>query len=510
MKLDNLINTANIRKWGALVPVFAAVLFLSLFFFVFPQWTEVIELDHDEGYNSIKALLVEQGHEFGTEIWSDQPPFFSYLLLFVYKIFGFDIVHARTLTLVFVSGLLFALYDILRRQYGHTAAVAGLLLFASTYRFTKYSVAVMIGFPSLSAAMLSVWALTIWQQSFKTRFAILSGALLGVSLSIKLFTISLVPIGVGFILLALRGQPKPKSEIRALVCQSTLWLFAVVAVFSLCSLPAIVNGSLFSLFAPHAKAALRDHTEGKRLVVFSKLHFPLYTTALLGAFASIRERGVTSLLFVSWLFAYIVILFFHHPVWYHHIFLLNLPAAALGGIFFHHLKNLLGRRGHPKRRALAITVAVLAGTLVLSFSLHIIKSGDIIRLYKRAGKDAADRVALEVIKKHQGPERTMVTSCQMLAFSSMSRIPPKLSVTSRKRFFTGHLTASEVVEEIRAWNVEQVVIDKRWNRRIRKKIEEAITTSYKRVFYDKKNHRLQIFVRKDLLERGERGVRPGQ
>jgi len=50
-----------------------------LLFFFFP-FLERFKLDPDEGFNAIKGLLLVRGYPLYSEIWSDQPPFFTYLI----------------------------------------------------------------------------------------------------------------------------------------------------------------------------------------------------------------------------------------------------------------------------------------------------------------------------------------------------------------------------------------------------------------------------------------------
>ena len=61
------------------------ITFLTVIFKYYP-FRKIFEIDPDEGINLIKGLLVEQGYSLYTEIWSDQPPLFTYFLAVVFRI----------------------------------------------------------------------------------------------------------------------------------------------------------------------------------------------------------------------------------------------------------------------------------------------------------------------------------------------------------------------------------------------------------------------------------------
>ncbi len=169
---------------------------MAVFYFVaverfYPH--DAFSLDTDEGINAIKALLLEHGYRLYDPVWNDQPPPFTHLLRGWFRLFGWDLVSGRLLTLLFAALLVFAIYDLVRRCWSHGAAlVAVLLLLSSTY-FIALSVALMIGLPSLACAMLSLWALVRWRSADRWGWLFASAMLMSGSLGIKLFTAFLVP-----------------------------------------------------------------------------------------------------------------------------------------------------------------------------------------------------------------------------------------------------------------------------------------------------------------------------
>ena len=113
--------------------------------------------------------------------------------------------------------------------------------------------------------------------------------------------------------------------------------------------------------------------------------------------------------------------------------------------------------------------------------------------------NSADQLATEIIGYYAGPRRTMITSRQMFAFKTKSSVPPHLAVTSNKRFRAGLWSAATIIEDIEKENIEQVVLNDRWKGLVRKEIKEAIQAKYTKVYGDKQNRKLEIFIRKDIV-----------
>jgi hypothetical protein len=66
----------------------------------FHQGSEVFQLNKDEGYNWAKARLVADGHELYDEIWSDQPPGLTWLLVGWSRLAGRGVPEARLFALL--------------------------------------------------------------------------------------------------------------------------------------------------------------------------------------------------------------------------------------------------------------------------------------------------------------------------------------------------------------------------------------------------------------------------
>ena len=86
-------------------------------FFFFPYRAQ-FEFSSDEGVNLMKSMLMDNGYKLYGQIWSDQPPLFSYLLAGVMRITGYNVAPARTLVLIFACLLLWAAIQFMRLILG--------------------------------------------------------------------------------------------------------------------------------------------------------------------------------------------------------------------------------------------------------------------------------------------------------------------------------------------------------------------------------------------------------
>ncbi len=176
------------------------LIFAAIILFFFPHRAR-FEFSSDEGVNLMKSMLMSKGYHLYGEIWSDQPPLFSYVLMNVVRMTGNNIAPARLLVLVFSCALLWAAIQFLRLSWGDGPALIGAILFFFLPRYLFLSFAVMIGLPAISLAMVSLLFLAYWHYRRKWVWLVLSAIFLALSVLIKLFTGLLAPIFVAGLLL---------------------------------------------------------------------------------------------------------------------------------------------------------------------------------------------------------------------------------------------------------------------------------------------------------------------
>src|SRR5512138_1960776 len=107
------MKTSSTKKswWnqsGTLVlPILIALIFLAFTFSYFP-FREKLQFDTDEGLNLMRSMLVARGYPLYSEVSSDQPPLFNYLLAFLFRLGEPDVYRARLLVLLFSTLLVWS------------------------------------------------------------------------------------------------------------------------------------------------------------------------------------------------------------------------------------------------------------------------------------------------------------------------------------------------------------------------------------------------------------------
>ncbi|HSC86031.1 MAG TPA: hypothetical protein VLC09_02125, partial [Polyangiaceae bacterium] len=356
MKTPRLAVDESRGTWLALILALGYVLAVACC----NEYREVFEIDPDESNNLIKALLLEHGASFGGDLWSDQPPLFTYLLAGWFRVVGQSVEHARTFVLGFAGLAVFALVDSARRLGGLLAALGAFVWLVGSSAFVPLSVSVMIGLPSVALLSAACWAALVEGQLLSTslpgspsglpsgsppasrgrRFAwlALSGALLGASWGVKLFTgFAVVPLVLTVGASALRRSWSAGWRARALElgCAWLIWGLGVVVVFGVVLLPYLGATGDQELIEAHAglRATRPEWFVGWGSVRgFLVDDAVLFGAALLGVVVTLLRRRWAALSFFGWLLLAGLALALHFPVWPHHRVLVTLPAAALAGL----------------------------------------------------------------------------------------------------------------------------------------------------------------------------------
>ena len=471
-----------------LVAVLVAIAY-CIYVFAYSNFEAVYQYDIDEGYNTIKALLLDRGFALYSEIWSDQPPLFTYMLWGWFELFGWDLRAGRLLVLFFASLLVFFVYDTTRREAGHGAAVIAVLMLAFSARFERYSVAIMIGMPCVALAVGSFWALARWWRESSPRWLVVCGALLGLSLSIKLITVFLLPIA--FAVIAWRGW---KTKTRPWL----LWGIAGAATLAVGLVPVLLSGEPMSLIDAHATARNEATRYAVKVSVDKLWSFfdddqVLYVLGCLGVIAAVFRRRVTAWPIAAWFVVAFVLLRGHTPIWNHHRVLLAVPAAVLAGLAVTEMASAFA--GEARRWWVASVIAGAAIAVVaLSHdrrfpwsSKHGGDGGDLTQALSEA--EAVVRAHAD----HPGGLRFVVASNQLIPFRLGVPTPPSLSVTSDKRFRAEQLSPKQVARIVGNYAPEFVVLTDEWSSAQRKAVRKRLLADYERI-HNSRNGRKKVEV----------------
>jgi hypothetical protein len=456
----------------------------------------VFEFDPDEGNNVIKALLVRSGYQYGTEIWTDQPPLFSYLLLPFFAAIGQTMDVARGVVSASSALLVFALYESVRRSAGHLGALVAVLLLLVSALYVPLSVSAMIGLPSVafltSSALCSLEAGGVAGRGRRALLLALSaGALAGAAVGTKLFALPVVPALALTTALGTRSgwtvavDSGSKRTLAARLVDPLLRGSAFCAGFGLLLLlafaPLLVAGTLSGLVDAHqvAREQAGGTTDGlKTLSGFFAEDRALFALAVLGAALATLRGSFAAWLWLGWLLVTGVALVDHSPVWPHHRVLLTVPAAALAGHAF--CLQLPQRIPAPIATGIRIALPLLALVGIAAGASTPKRLEAMIRPPSWTNSERDWEVFAE-FQRYAAASKMVATARATYAFRSERPVPPNLAVTSWKRFRVRLLNTKQVVQDIQAARPETILLSHRWPGTVRAAVEKQIKKTHRRV-----------------------------
>ncbi len=465
-RLSPPIKLKNLLKMTHLKNIFFSIIILFLyvgFVLAIRPVNQAFEFDYDEGLNLIKALLYSQGFSLYTQIWNDQPPLFTVLLSYWFNIFGYSVFAARVLVILFSALLIWSFYQILRFYLGTIPALVSTLLIFTSWLFLRLSISVMIGIPSLSLAMLSIYLLTLYKQQRRKHFIILSGAVLAVSLQTKLFTIFLVPLMIFYLLdFKLREPEGSKSKNffpSSVLSPLLLWLIFIAVIYLGVSL-------IFQAFNYEqlVQAHLGEKVQGQSTTFNNIENLPYFLyqdydyvfLAFIGSLAILFKKQREGIFPITWLVTASLILLKHKPVWYHYYPLLAIPICWLAGYGVALVINFFpeGWNSNPKSLNFKKLIFPLLATALLIVSMIAIPA-------KPKGRPPKSLEVMNLVLKHKDSTQWIFTDRPIYAFYAGLPVPPELAVMSDKRLKSGNLTFDDIITVLKKYRPEQIVLG-RW------------------------------------------------
>lgn len=414
-------------------------------------WSNDFEYDTDEGINLMKALLLSRGYHLYSQIWSDQPPVFTYGLAGWFEIFGHGVNTARVLVLILSVLLLWCFQQTLRILENDRHAWVATLLLAGANWYALYSFSVMIGLPALALGMLSVWLVAIFRKTGNVGWALLAGIVMGVSVQTKAFTGLMLPmIGVMFLAPlkpALNQIPLKKRGVG-------LGLYVLGLVFAFWIILHATGTDLRQLTHPHLKASgLNPDKSISPVLTLMRRDWMLAILACSSALLmSSGNRWRHALPFI-WFASAAVVLHNHWPVWRHHGLLLVIPTAWAAGRMVIHLWD----RGWTNPTHASQWWARVATCLILGWGTYTAGRA----IYRLAeGQDGAGPRLTRLLKQSAVDGTWVYADRLMPAFRAGLAVPPPLAVVSVKRQQTGELSDQRLVEVLETYQPHQLLLSR--------------------------------------------------
>jgi uncharacterized membrane protein len=451
---------------------------------------QIFEFDPDEGINLIKALLYSEGFSLYKQIWSDQPPLFTILLSYWLRLFGQSVFTARLLTVLFSALLVWSFYQTLRLSLGNLLAFVGTFFLATSTYFLQLSVSVMIGLPSLSLAMLSVYTLMLYKQKTYNYLIIFSGCLLALSLQIKFFTVFLIPVLISLILINKDSEGNKGWNNPKVISSISLWLFSIFCVYIFINI-LCKSTSYEYLFKVHIRSDFKETIKLYRgyTSLWDWLFLRDYNItvfALIGILVIFIQKRWEGLFPLIWLATAVLLLLNHQPVWYHHYHLLSIPLCWLAAYGTAPIFRLFQQKSFSYYfNSLNVRKLIISSLLPLLFMLSL------VRVYTKVVDEIPDLTQesyrqfkiVNLLLKNKSSNQWIFTDRPIYAFYAGLQLPPEIAVFSSKRLVTGNLTSSDLLRVLQSYHPQQIILSRfkqaiESNKAIAAYINERYTKSY--------------------------------
>jgi 4-amino-4-deoxy-L-arabinose transferase-like glycosyltransferase len=484
--------------WHAVPPLAYFVVMLRFF----PYWNATW-LYSDEGYNLMKAMLVMRGYDLYSQVWSDQPPLLTWLLAMLFRVNGLSLYASRALILLFSCLMIWAAVQFMRLAWGSLPAVCAAVLLVLLPNFITLSAAALVGQPSLALAMVSMLCLGVWHRRRSPAFLLLSALALAASLLVKLFTAFLVPVFAGGLLVAEYAALDSNRSWGRLLSPALIWLAALASFTLVGGLLLVGPANLLQLILPHWQASRAasypPNAQLYPITYYLKDAWAVLLLALLGAVYVYRERRWLMLYPLGWMLLAFGLLCMIKPVWFHHQLLVTLPAALLAGGAAGETLRLIPKAVRQPY-AQGSNWLWLAGGLTGVLLVLATRAPQAVGVFRAQTIDTdiprpafEDKVARK-IDQYKAQTRWMVTDMPMFAFQAGIPVPPELAVISWKRFAAGELTEGEILETVKIYQPEQVLI----GRFELPALEAYLLENY--ILILEREDELGLYIRKDLLK----------
>ena len=427
----------------------------------------VSEFDPDEGLSLIMASQITEGFSLYSEVWTDHPPLLPLSLAAIFRISGNNVAIARLSILLLSCVLIWATMVYLRSFWGSLHAWIGGVLLILLPQYSRLSVSVMIGLPSIAFAMSSFVCLAFWHRRRVNLLLILSGLFLGISVMIKFQTGFLAPIFMmGVLIDVFRNRGEARSWM-VLLKPVFIWLLVFSSFVMMVWMLFIGNEGVSQLFEFHLTARSSEDLLSwsgsiAQLVLES---WPIFFLGIIGSALAIKARSFSASYLIMWILIGFVLLTQLKPLWYHHQLLLTVPACMLAAIALGEGFRALRRsQGDQARPHWSTSLAVLSGVFLAAYLYLRLPPAiseyryDFPNIRPPTTPPTPRQEMLAIISDHADETSLMVTDRPMFAFRTGIAIPPELAVFSGKRFLTGNLTEAEVLRVIQSTNPEQVAL----------------------------------------------------
>lgn len=180
-----------------------------------------IRIGADEDGELSKATLCIHGHKLYTEVWNDQPPLHTFILVNLLKHVSRSVLAPRLLTVGFAMVLLVSSFLLIRAVSGLLAASLATAMLIGSPGFLELSSSAMREIPALAPIVTGL--LLLWNGSGRRwrLTEILAGALFAFGLQMKFVGVVYLPLAGLILLLRSRYATLSGNDVSATGLSST-------------------------------------------------------------------------------------------------------------------------------------------------------------------------------------------------------------------------------------------------------------------------------------------------
>jgi 4-amino-4-deoxy-L-arabinose transferase-like glycosyltransferase len=427
-----------------------------------------LKFGSDEGYELMKASLVNEGYPLYSTIWNDQPPLHTELLALIFRIFGPTVYVGRLMALGFSTLLLVAMYRIVSVRSGRPAGLLAIGFLASSPYFIRLSVSVMLEIPAFALTMVALWSWTEFRLRKSTPWLSFTGVFLACALQTKLTAGIFIPAWcLEFIFT--KNEWKRQSNRNCIwdyvsaiqkVAFPFLITFALISIaFYDRSTPAVFWDSHFSTGTHEQSASIRE----LGLTYLQLFNNPgLIFLSIIGILISAFKQIHASILPLLMLLTVLVVHLNHSPYWYYYYLHFAIPLAWLAAIGIVESFRLLL---DIKTRHFCIPKLIqwIAWSSVLTLLCGLILQNvfdETISLMKEPSAHENESVAN--LKVNKAITHWAAADRVIYPFWAGLLVPPELAVIPQKRIWSKQINEQAILECFIRYHPEQVLLTSDW------------------------------------------------
>ena len=448
-------NLFFLNKRRDILIILLFIIFAIVFFTINPSLKKTFEYDSDEGFELMKSSLYLNGFSLYSQIYSDQPPLYTVILSFWFKLFGSSAYQGRILNLIFSLILILTFYYTIKAWWGNFCAFMGAIFLLTSSLYIPLSTSVMIGTASLSLAMLSIYCITCYRKLHLKRYLFLSAIFIAFSLHTKLFTLFLIPLIPLEIIHAEKLNTR-KTNPNNLLLHILLWIgITLIAYLTIAIIFFHSNLTLYiqSLVKPHLKKLILPESGFSNIWKMIKIDYDIAFLALIGVILIIKQKGRHFFLPLLWLISVFIIYVYHRPIWPHYYLLFSIPLSWLAAICFRNLST----GGTVKKGVfhwlmlILITITILRLPFKFTTNIRSVKNQATIQEYKTLNN---------LLLKYKPFTRWIATDRPIFAFYANLLVPPELTLTGHKRKFINDAEQIYFIDILEKYKPEQILLQR--------------------------------------------------